>query len=559
MQLKKIAFACAAALSLPLAAQAAPVTGPYDTSGMVVYLSGASGPDSYLDAVMATLLKSTAASPTYKYNVGTDFRVWLGELASSNQKIMFVKRSKGGSAFGVNPVGTFTAAAQKIATMTVIPPVGVAPNIIVPNCPAAPANAANNAFTACNASVLIGTDPNPSLGIVGTGDRPDFGVSDVVPYMFKGTGLNLEFGATALSALELAPTNLTSIGSYTIMQGFTVTKDVPETVSLNKAQYGEMLTGGIQNWSSVGLSVPATDKKTNVVVCRRTPGSGTQTTYNWYFQNYPCTTLSAESGVSGELPPKRVYDSAGAFVAYAGFTGLQDGTSEANAFPIDVTAGTGYTVIEGVGSGDVRKCLNYAAEGKEYAFKDETGAWFKVNFNQAPAGDTANKGYRAIGILSLDSQPKTAIPSITGTSTGTNTDAGYETDWYFKPVAAAGKFYSGTQTCLLGATATTPGGVPTGGTVSNGAGCPNQAALRDGSYDFSSESTFQYRTAGTGRPDVNANREAFITAFINAAGNPVNQSLWTIALPTTTNVPNGTNAVSFYSHKNSQCKPLQHN
>lgn len=521
MKMKQIVLACAAALALPvsMSAHAVAPTGPYDTAGaMQVFLSGASAPDNFLASNLAGLLKPGFFSYTVTGN--TNYRAFLGETIATppagstgfptNQKILFIKRSEGGSVFGVNPIGLNSPIKTMIVNATVCPTV-------------------SGTNVTCNSNAVVGIDPG-FPGAPGAAIPADFGVSDVAPFMFKEP-FNVEFGASQLSDTS----NLTIRGVNTLAMGIVTTKDVPETLMISKADYHAMLTFNVFDWNTLGANIDtATDKKTNVVVCRRVPGSGTQTSYNWYFNNFPCTAGSAISGVSGNTGPTRMTDSAG----YFGFTlGTGDGSSAANAIGIDVTAGP--TVIENSGSSNVRSCLRAAATNTDYSFQDEQGRFHNVNFSAVPAGHTAATGWRAIGVLSLDSQ----------TNTATTGSGGSESAWFFRALDGNGRFYQNGQTCLVGATLASPGAAPVGGTPASGT-CPNRANLRTGKYDFAAELTMQYRTGTLGA------KQGFVDAFITRAGDPAFQALWTMALPGGAVAPDGVNAVSFASRQGNQCGPL---
>lgn len=514
MILKQVALACAAALALPLVAQAAAPTGPYDTAGaMRVYLSGASAPDAYLDTVLTSMFSGN----WYKYTAGTDYRLYLGNLAATNQKVLFVKRSKGGSVFGVNPIGDPDLADRKLQTMILSATV----------CPtAAVANSTTGA--ACNTSgvnsAIVGQDPG--FTVTGQEEIPDFGVSDVAPFMFKEP-YNVEFGASQLASTG----NMTIKPVNTLMMGIVTTASVPDTLQISNADYHAMLTANVFDWTTIGLSsadiTSGNDKKTGVVVCRRWPGSGTQSSYNWYFNNFPCSVNSLTSGVSGNTEPFRMTNSPGYGV---GSLGTGDGSSAANAIGIDVTSG--YTVIENSGSGDVRKCLKAANDKTVYAFKSEDGKFLTVNFNASPVGDVTNAGYRAIGVLSLDSQ--------------TSVSDGSELSWFFRPMNGKGRFYRADQTCRIGG--------PAGALTDSGV-CPNRTELRSGRYDFAAELTMQYLTS-TSKDAFDAARRTFIDDFISKAGDPAVQALWTMALPGGAFTPDGVNNVAFASRAGNQCGPM---
>lgn len=530
MKLKQIALACTAALALPMAAHAVAPTGPYDTAGAtVVFLSGASAPDNFLAGNLAGLLKSGF----YSYTAGSNYRAFLGETISvapagsvgfpTNQKILFIKRSEGGSVFGVNPIAKGDPIKTMILNATVCPTAAVA----------------GGAAASCNStganSAIVGIDPG-FAGAPGAAVPADFGVSDVAPFMFKGP-FNVEFGQLQLTAAEAASIPPKAVN--TLMQGLVTTKDVPETLLASTNHHHAMFTANLFDWNQIASATAQLTGKTQVVVCRRVPGSGTQASYNWFFSQFPCTGNSGTSGVSGFTVPSRMTDSAGYGL---GSLGTGSGVDAANAIGVDVTAG--FTVIENSGSGDVRTCLRSAALNLDYTFKDEAGLTHKVNFGVNGDANPTNApgvlGWRAIGTLSLDSQVNTSTTAANG---------GSESAWFFRPLNGNGRFYSGSQSCLVGATLSAPGAVPTGGTPATGF-CPNRDNLRTGFYDFASELTMQYKSTLVGA------KKGFVDAFIARAGDPSFQALWTAALPGGLVAPDGVNAVSYASRQGNQCNPL---
>lgn len=515
MKLKQLAVACAAALALPAAHAAAP-TNAFDTSGaLVVYLSGATAPDNFL----ATIIGGMMNPGFYSYTAGTDFRAYLGEVKNDasipvsirNQKVLFIKRSKGGSVWGVDPV----ARSQGVATLKISNATN--PLTGTPYCTTA---------SPTNPAVTVTCTPagnDPAIAAANGDERiPDFGVSDVAPFMFKEP-YNVEFGQTQLTNAEAAALSIRSVN--TLMMGIVTTAQVPDTATLSNADYLSMLQGNIGTWSTFGVTPAAGD---NVVVCRRWQGSGTQSSYNWYFHNFPCASVSQTSGVSGDVPPVRMTDSAGYNV----------GGSGTAADPILIDPSAGFTIVENSGSGDVRKCLKAANNGGNYDFQAEDNTWHRVQFG---AG-----GYGAIGVLSLDSQTKTSTSAA---------DGGSESAWFFRPLNGNGRFYQNGQTCLVGASLASPGSVPSGGTAANGV-CPNRTSLRNGNYDFAAELTMQWKTAS-----ISGAKLDFINEFIDRAGDPAFQSNWTLALPGVYN-PNeivaydGTK-VAKASRNGNQCAPLQ--
>lgn len=482
MKLNKLSLACAAALAFPVAAHAVAPANYYDTAGAkVIYMSGASAPDNFLAGIAAGMFKpgyfsyidtGSSALP------GKAYTAFLGETAAAygtmpaNTKVLLIKRSKGGSVFGVDPV----ARAQAIQTLK-----------IDSTC-----TLASGTLYKC---ATQGLDPSQAGYIAANSMVPDVGTSDVPPSMFKAP-YNVEFGQPQLDS----DAGLDKLPVQTVMMGMVATSAVPDDAFLSRATYGAMLSGMVTNWSMVnrtgaaGATVaPAAGNQ--VVVCRRWPGSGTQSSYNWYFNNFPCTTNSLTSGVSGETVPARMTDSAGYGM---GGLGLADGSNAANAIGVDVTAG--YTVIENSGSGDVRACLKAAQNGGVYTFLSEDNKYHRVDF-----GTTG--GYGAIGVLSLDSQEKTAD--------------GAESAWYFRAVDGSGVFHYTTQSCS------------SSGTLSGV--CPSHQNLLQGQIDFAGEVTMQYRNGTDGKPVVDATKKPFIDEFAKRAGDPTYAKNWTAALPLASN------------------------
>lgn len=499
MKLKQSVLAVAMALAAPAAFAVAPAS-PTDTAGaLTIFMSGASAPDEFMESIMTGMLDAGF----YKYKAATGGtapgRAFLGFVKNDasipasirGQKVLFIKRSAGGSVWGVNPLARSEPISRLLAADA--------------SCSTA---ADTDGYYTCP---VVGVDPG--LGTP-TGQElvPDFGVSDVAPFMFKEP-FNVEFGAGQLTSAEAA--GLTVRAVNTLMMGIVATAAVPDSTFLSEADYGAMLSGNITDWSQVGAgAAPAGGNQ--VVVCRRHPGSGTQTSYNWYFNNFPCTGNSAVSGVSGATVPARMD-------ASAGFAVSGTGTS-ADPFLIDVTAG--YTVLENSGSGDVRKCLKAAQSNTDYTFKGEDGLFYKANFSAAPGP------LGAIGVLSLDSQQSTSD--------------GAGSLWTFRTLNGAGSMNAGVANVVDETCSST-------GTLSGV--CPNRSALREGKYAFAAELAMQYRTSLGGQ------KLDFANEFIDRAGDPGFQKPWTLALPPVYN-PNETvaydgGAVAKATRFGNMCQPLQ--
>ena len=271
-------------------------------------------------------------------------------LPAQEGTLLLINRAKGGSVWGVDPV----ARAQHIAWMP----------ITSGNCTAAAAGLEYE-YTCAEQ----GTDST-------VGRIPDFGVSDVEPNLFKQP-LNVETTSSGPKT-QLTTAEQSLLGTFSTAA---VLFGVPSTaqaasIPLSRAAVSSMLSGTITDWSKVADAPLA--GKTNVVVCRRVQGSGTQATFNAYFNSWPCANNSVVS--TNSLPPKRMNNSPG---------------YSSTATTITVNAASGYTVIENPSSGDVVSCLNKADAGGNHTFTADNGKAVTVNF------DTG--GYRAIGVLSFDS------------------------------------------------------------------------------------------------------------------------------------------------------------
>jgi len=401
--------------------------------------------------------------------------------------VMFVKRSRGGSVWGVNPV----ARASRIETL----------DLTSGTC------TLTAGIYRCSTK---GIDPGLAgyLDPSNAGEPSDFGVSDVEPAMFKSP-LNVEFGQSQLSNVEVARLDVKPVN--VLMMGIVATNSVPATTTLSRAAYSAMLSGNYQDWSQVDENIVSGN--TQVIVCRRVQGSGTQTSYNWFFNNFPC-----EGAFGGTVAPKRMTESA---------SGITGGTgTQLDPFTIDPTQG--YTVVENSGSGNVRDCLRSAENHLNHDFRGDDGNWYRVQF--ANSADP----FRAIGVLSADSA-SSANPNQNG--------------WSYRYLDGAGVYNINTQ-------------ANAGGSADMGI-APSKANLIVGKYDFAVELTMQRRKVAVANEHgdniavPSALKLAFINEFIRRAGDPAfNTSNWVAALPPTfdpTSNPNVARGTRF----GNTCSPLQ--
>jgi hypothetical protein len=448
MKLKQIAFAVAAMASA-FAAQADTVVvngQPHE----VVYLSGASAPDNFLADIAEGLLSNI----TY-FASGSNYRAYAGTAVNGivgiepGTRILFIKRSVGGSAFGVNPV----ARAQRIKTIDVTQTTGGAGTKASPY-----------------VATIVGADPGEANhGDAGNVGRvPDFGVSDVEPALFQGP-LNTENDTEGLSPSDVARLSVQPVNQ--LIFGLVATDTVPASVHFSRAAYGAILNGQITSWDQVDPSLSG-----DVVVCRRSAGSGTQAAYNWYFGHFPSDNF---------LEPARGWSSAG----------WKEGGSGTTADPYIINPASGNTVIENASSGNVRSCLKAANDGTDYLFttwdsEDQANRVFKVTFSETGP-------VKAIGILSFDSY----------TSAASN-------NFSFRHLDGAGTYTydAGTQTFSSSAGAT---GV-----------APSKANVINGKYDFFVELSIQSRSVAVSNehgdpvPAIGGIQKAFADEFVKRAGSP---------------------------------------
>lgn len=393
MKYTKIAVAC----GLALAAMSAQAAGPAIPAGTkVVFLSGASAPDNFLADISASML--TGVTAIRSNDSGILHRAFLGKAAAGipgvavGTDVLFIKRSKGGSVFGVDPV----ARAARIETLD------------LNNCVVGAAPYAWSCGTKGIDPGVVGHETAANTGLVA-----DFGVSDVEPALFQEP-YNTENGQPALNSAELGVLSNKPVNQ--VMMGIVATDAVAATTHISRAQYGGMLAGRLDTWAQVDGSADP------VVVCRRVNGSGTQSSYNWMFTGFPCNTASG--GFAGTPPAT----ADGSF----GFDGAHAGTT-ADPFIIDPTAGL--TIIENSGSGDVRNCLKAAQNGTDFTVTGSNNQKYKVLFS-AVGGPS-----KAIGVLSLDS-----YPNANAAGSG----------FTFRHLDGAGTFNGATQTSSAGATGIAP-------------------------------------------------------------------------------------------------------
>jgi len=476
MKYSKIALAT----SMACAAMSAHAldTGIPASPANIIYISGASGVDTYVSNIAKSFLLTGEGSYRHVYNSTSGDNAWYGKTSqafsgvASGQQLLIIKRSAGGSAYGVIPL----ALGSKIDTINW--------------------SDSNATYTTSTSTV----DFNVGLKTGSAGLVPDMGLSDVEPNMF--VGINTENGFTALTVAQQA--NLTTASWGQLAEGIVVTRAVPETAKLTDNWIRGALTNsaGYTDWSKADGSAKFANGGDPVVVCRRIEGSGTQAAYNSYFSGFPNT--SAFNGYSKVTPAVTSASIGKAFGNHAG--------TSADPLPIDPSAG--YTVFEGDGSGEVRKCLQAAQMGIDVTLKGRAGLYYKLQFS--------NWGgpMKAIGILSMDSYTKATKSSAHVTTAADGN--GYAKsvsdtngEWTFRNLHGAGVYDVAGQTPTCSVTASTW----TNTACSTDFGiAPSRANILNSSYDFTVEPTMQYRT----------NSSAFVVDFFNKfiykLGNPADMN-----------------------------------
>jgi hypothetical protein len=420
MQLHRLALAASLACSVP--AFAAPSVDIDNAATVKIVMTGATA----LRATLAGLMLndicggSAANATTTLYNVaesGSGFtfagnfwaitcRVTAAGGASvglaANTPVAFINSGAGGSAQGVFPVYFNTERPQvdpKPASCTTVTTV-------------------DRVYTGCANTRL---------------ERPNFGVSDVEPALFKGPnvpnndpldtdddsypgdGLTPDqigemtvtpvvqtvFAVAVNNALYDAMFAKQGLGSKFSSAGVlctTASTDENCVPSIGRAEARSFFAGTEANWR---LLVPSADTKidTQVNVCRRVNGSGTQAAANAHLMEFPCSSnpiTPADWTYSSSAAPEAV--SALKSTTESGLTMAQYATANMGGAG-NMPSGTTF-VFEGPGTGDVVTCLNTAHNKGGYAIghvsrenSPGTNLWKHVRLEGAqPSRDNAKAG-----------------------------------------------------------------------------------------------------------------------------------------------------------------------
>ncbi len=488
-------------LELDILPPAPAVPSPFQTPELTVHLGGGDGAQHLLGALAVSLLRSDVDPVLGRFAVhtflddgqtpgvfdddGNQFRAYYGVMRSDaditpdlrGRRVLLVHRVRGGSLSGVTAV----ARGQALQTL----PVTTA------TCTAQP-------IAGSRRCAVAGVDPGEGAA-TGAEVIPDFGASDVPLAAYKAP-LNIAAGQTQLTPGEQQ--RLAVRDSVTVMHAVVATSNVPASTFFSRALYGAILTGQIPDWRGVDPAI--TSGHTQMVICRGHPGSGVQASYNHHFNHFPCQFGSL--GGTGTQVPARMTDSS-TFVVNGGVWPIADasspGTGGTRGNPRLIDPADGFTVIENPTQGGVRMCLARAVSGGDYDFVSSDGVAYRVRFGARTGSDT---GYRAVGVLSLDSLG-TALPPLPGVDS--SEEAGR---WSFRALDGASVYRTTAFDPAAAAFAAIGGGV-----------MPSLAELRSGAWALSSDLVFLYRVqpAGVALPlAADALKLAYVDAFIRRMSDP---------------------------------------
>ncbi|MFY9513854.1 MAG: hypothetical protein WAQ05_23065 [Rubrivivax sp.] len=395
MQFHRIALAAAAAVAAT-AVQAAPAVNIDDAATVKVYLSGASALRATIAGVVLNDICGGSAtnSSTTLYNVaesgsgftfsGNYWAISCNVTAAGGAKVglsagtpvAFFKSDAGGSAQGVFPVyfqdDRLFAQPVPLSGCTT----ATTADRVYSGCPATRAAKAMFGVSDVEPGLFKGVnvpnnDPSdleddtyPGDGLTGT-QLAQMRITPVVQTVF-GVAVNNNLYAAMFAKQNLAAKKDASGAACT-----TASSDETCTPTIGYAEARSLFQGGESNWR---LLVAGSDSKldTQVNVCRRVNGSGTQAGANAGLLQFPCNGNSlapADYASSSSAAPEAVSQKTA--LTESGLTMAQyadanmGGAAVGGAYPA-MPSGTLF-VFEGPGTGDVVTCLNRANNGGGYA------------------------------------------------------------------------------------------------------------------------------------------------------------------------------------------------
>jgi hypothetical protein len=457
MKFRHISIAVAAVIAAA-SASATPQTDAAAAfnAGNYISIAGASAAQAGFEALIGTVLtapkyfadKADITKANYIAALGTLKTAAGAFTATTNVAILY--RVAGGSFNGVYPVirATSIDALDLTACTAAGTGTGLDPYICPVRGPAA--NAANPALNAA--------------GVV-----PDAGISDVEPKFFKVTdNLEGETVPTAVNDTELKKVVASAL--YAQAFGLPVTRNVSSGMVFTPAIYNALMAGAFTDWNQV----PGSTDSGPIVICRRIPGSGSQAVINLFSGNAGCAANSNSTATLADRSSSAAYTGSSYVAANVG-----------------TSSGTGLIVIENNASGDVRSCMDAAVQGGSlYSTKDRSSSIaLPVDFG---AG-----GYKAIGVLSMDSVDKSAATATTVTAANIG---GANGQWQFRSFYGTGTVTA--PSTLTSANATTPVGITATGTGI----LPTVANVQVGDWPIIAYESFNIPTRVTGDKKTVLNR-----------------------------------------------------
>ena len=361
MKLKATTLAAALLMSHNAAAGLNP-TSSFDVT---IRLAGASAVDNLIfDSVLKDICKSDISvlnkpgTSSLPHKLGNYFGVACTaktqgddpdiDSALAGKKLLFIKRSEGGSAFGAN-----TLLEDPPRPIAQIDPSTCTADTTGPYTSAIPSVGTVDAYKCSNTTT-------------GAHVAQDFGLSDVNPEMFKGA--NKPVGFSDVAASQVAAKFGAVKGVAAQVFGIVVTTGLRNALqtaqfgatsncignesedcmpSLSKSLVLSLLSGKVNDWSTVSvngtpLTTVAGVADTAVKVCRRTPGSGTQATINNVIMGLPCSS-GGTAPATGNTP--NITQGSGSSDVANCLTAWNTGTSK----EISTDLGTGKVTVNAAG------------------------------------------------------------------------------------------------------------------------------------------------------------------------------------------------------------------
>ena len=295
----------------------------------VIYLSGASASLDYINKLITSSAAPAAdrfcdsTKEVWRYNDTIDGKTQNAfyctkastnaGLTAAKSHLLIYKRSEGGSALGVSPL----IHNEAVAFLNITSP---------GTCVQGTAAVAGSTIGAANCTY----DTGNTIPTQYTSAIPDFGMSDVDPGQFRGNNVPAGFSAITaddLGALTVKGASAVVFGEPVTLQLFKAlqaaqiaTGQIPASAgctvglkteaclpNLTSSQIASIHSGSWTSWNSlivgstgkglydwtVANAPTLAAKVSDVHICRRTDGSGTQAQHGIVFLNSPCADASS--------------------------------------------------------------------------------------------------------------------------------------------------------------------------------------------------------------------------------------------------------------------------